>query len=123
MAEIRYTLECDDIDWTGMKEALEADNFDNGRTPAQLERSFRNSAVPVIALAGERIISTARALSDGVCNAYVVDVWTDSAFRWQGVARTMITCYLSNCPVSMSFCGRTTPRSSTSASALTCATV
>jgi ribosomal protein S18 acetylase RimI-like enzyme len=28
----------------------------------------------------------ARLLSDGVCNAYVVDVWTASAYRRRGIA-------------------------------------
>ena len=28
----------------------------------------------------------ARLLSDGVCNAYLVDVWTMSAYRRQGIA-------------------------------------
>jgi GNAT superfamily N-acetyltransferase len=90
MAEITYKLDCEGVDWAAMKVALVADDFDNGRSPAQLEASFRNSAVPVIAYAGDRIVGTARALSDGVCNAYVVDVWTDSAYRKQGVARSMI---------------------------------
>ena len=84
MAEITYRLDCEGVDWVAMKAAVTADNFDNGRSPAQLEASFRNSAVPVIAYADDRIIGTARALSDGVCNAYVVDVWTDSAYRNQG---------------------------------------
>jgi ribosomal protein S18 acetylase RimI-like enzyme len=81
-----------------MKAAVAADDFDNGRTPAQLEASFRNSAVVVIAYAEERIIGTARALSDGVCNAYVVDVWTDSEFRRQGVASTMMQRLLERLP-------------------------
>ncbi|ESA31969.1 acetyltransferase [Leptolyngbya sp. Heron Island J] len=38
----------------------------------------------------EKIIGTARVLSDGVCNAYIVDVWTLSSFRHQGIARTMV---------------------------------
>ena len=94
MAEITYRLDCEGVDWAAMKAALAADSFDNGRSPAQLEASFRNSAVPVIAYAGDRIIGTARALSDGVCNAYIVDVWTDSAYRNQGVARTMLNLML-----------------------------
>ena len=94
MAEITYRLDCEGVDWAAMKAALAADSFDNGRSPAQLEASFRNSAVPVIAYAGDRIIGTARALSDGVCNAYIVDVWTDSAYRNQGVARTMLSLIL-----------------------------
>jgi GNAT superfamily N-acetyltransferase len=29
-------------------------------------------------------------LSDGVCNAYVVDVWTQSAYRRQGIASPLM---------------------------------
>lgn len=98
MAEIIYKTSCEGVNWAAMKEVLVADDFDNGRTPEQLEKSFRNSAVVVIAYsgaysgayAGDRIIGTARALSDGVCNAYVVDVWTETSFRRQGVARQMM---------------------------------
>ncbi len=32
----------------------------------------------------------ARLLSDGVCNAYLVDVWTLSSHRRQGIASAMI---------------------------------
>ena len=32
----------------------------------------------------------ARLLSDGVCNAYVVDVWTASSHRRQGIASSMM---------------------------------
>jgi GNAT superfamily N-acetyltransferase len=32
----------------------------------------------------------ARALSDGVCNTYVVDAWTQSAHRRCGIARRMM---------------------------------
>ncbi len=98
MAEITYKVDCEGVDWVAMKAAVLADDFDNGRSPAQLEASFRNSAVVAIAYAGERIIGTARALSDGVCNAYLVDVWTDSAFRKGGVARTMINLLLERLP-------------------------
>jgi ribosomal protein S18 acetylase RimI-like enzyme len=30
-------------------------------------------------------------LSDGVCNAYVVDIWTHSAFRRQGIAHRLMS--------------------------------
>lgn len=98
MAEITYQLDCEGVDWAAMKTTLVADHFDNGRTPAQLETSFRNSAVVAIAYAGTRIIGTARALSDGVCNAYVVDVWTHSDFRRQGVAHAMMQQLLARLP-------------------------
>ena len=32
----------------------------------------------------------ARLLSDGVCNAYLVDVWTKSSDRRQGIAATLV---------------------------------
>ncbi len=32
----------------------------------------------------------ARLLSDGVCNAYLLDVWTVSAYRRQGIASAMV---------------------------------
>jgi ribosomal protein S18 acetylase RimI-like enzyme len=32
----------------------------------------------------------ARLLSDGVCNAYLLDVWTMSAYRRRGIASSMV---------------------------------
>ncbi len=40
----------------------------------------------------------ARLLSDGVCNAYLVDVWTMSAYRRQGIASAMIRRLLDEVP-------------------------
>src|SRR5262245_29971719 len=88
--EATYKEDLAGVDWQAMKQILVADDFDNGRTPEQLQRSFENSFATVIACAGDEIIGTARALSDGVCNAYVVDVWTRSDCRRRGVARAMM---------------------------------
>lgn len=89
--EITYKHDLDGVDWAEMKATLARDDFDNGRTPEQLRASFANSAASVIAYAPDgRIIGTVRALSDGVCNAYVVDVWTLSEFRKQGIATRMM---------------------------------
>jgi len=88
--EITYTTDLTNVDWQEMKSTLVADDFDNGRTPEQLRESFQNSYISVIAYAAGRIIGTVRALSDGVCNAYVVDVWTLSEYRKQGVATSMM---------------------------------
>jgi predicted GNAT family acetyltransferase len=88
---ISYKMDCADVDWVAMKQAVADDNFDNGRSPEQLRRSFENSAVICIAYAGDRIIGTARALADGVCNAYIVDVWTESAYRHRGIGSHMVT--------------------------------
>jgi ribosomal protein S18 acetylase RimI-like enzyme len=87
---VTYTLDLTDVDWQQLKDTLVEDDFDNGRTPAQLRASFENSYAACLAYADGQVIGTARVLSDGVCNAYVVDVWTLSAYRRQGVARTMM---------------------------------
>jgi ribosomal protein S18 acetylase RimI-like enzyme len=94
MDEIYYSDSIEGVDWTEMKRILVEDNFDNGRTPAQYEKSARNSAVNIFAWArtpeGEKLVGNLRVLSDGVCNAYMVDVWTHSAYRRRGIARAMI---------------------------------
>lgn len=87
---ISYTTHPNDVDWARLIVDLEADRFHNGRTPYELETSFRNSQVVAFARDGDNVVGTARALSDGVCNAYVVDVWTQSAYRRRGIARKMM---------------------------------
>jgi ribosomal protein S18 acetylase RimI-like enzyme len=90
MIEVRYKTNLEGVDWVEMKATLQEDAFDNGRSPEQLQKSFENSYATCVAYADQRIIGTARILSDGVCNAYLVDVWTLSTFRRQGIASTMI---------------------------------
>lgn len=93
-----YKTDLAGVDWQEIKAKVAADDFDNGRTPAQLERSFRNSGATVIAYAGHEIIGKARALTDGVCNAYIIDVWTYSPYRERGVARSMLERLLEQLP-------------------------
>lgn len=87
---ITYKRDLDQVDWQAMKAVLLADDFDNGRTPEQLSASFHNSYGTCIAYDADQIIGTARVLSDGICNAYIVDVWTLSRYRQRGVARAML---------------------------------
>lgn len=96
--EIRYTRTLDDVNWVALKAALTADDFDNGRTPEQLHRSFANSDAVCFAWATGKIVGKARVLSDGVCNAYLVDVWTQSAYRKRGIATHMLELLLRHLP-------------------------
>jgi len=98
MTVITYEDALDGVDWAGMKVTLSEDDFDNGRTPAQLETSFKNSAHVCLAYAEGRLVGTARALSDGVCNGYIVDVWTLSAYRRRGIASAMMRRLLDRMP-------------------------
>jgi len=87
---IQYRDDLHGIDWPVLKAALAADNFDNGRTPEQLRRSFENSRAVCIAWFDGQVVGTARAISDGICNSYLVDLWTTSRLRRRGIARTMV---------------------------------
>jgi predicted GNAT family acetyltransferase len=90
MFDITYSQTIDGVDWAQLTADLQADDFDNGRTPDELRRSFENSAVVAFAWFDGRVIGKARALSDGVCNAYVVDVWTHSDYRRRGIASRLM---------------------------------
>ena len=95
---VRIDSELEGIDWAQAKADLAADSFDNGRSPAALEASFRQSQHVAFARDGERVVGMARLLSDGVCNAYLVDVWTMSAYRRQGIASAMVRLLVERVP-------------------------
>jgi ribosomal protein S18 acetylase RimI-like enzyme len=86
------------IDWVRAKADLAADHFDNGRSPEALRQSFHQSQHVAFARDAERVVGMARLLSDGVCNAYLVDVWTASAYRRQGIASSLVRLLLRSIP-------------------------
>ena len=88
--DITYRMDLEKVDWASLKTDLKNDHFDNGRSLEQYQKSFGNSFAVCIAWDGERVIGNARALSDGICNAYIVDVWTHSQYRHRGIATTMM---------------------------------
>jgi ribosomal protein S18 acetylase RimI-like enzyme len=90
VAGIRIANTLDGVDWERAKADLAADDFDNGRSPAALRRSFERSQHVSIAWDGDRVVGMARLLSDGVCNAYLLDVWTASSHRRRGIGRAMV---------------------------------
>jgi ribosomal protein S18 acetylase RimI-like enzyme len=86
------------IDWAQAKADLAADDFDNGRTPDALRRSFEQSQHVAFARDRGRLVGMARLLSDGVCNAYLVDVWTASRYRRRGIGSAMVRELLERVP-------------------------
>jgi predicted GNAT family acetyltransferase len=78
------------IDWAQAQADLAADDFDNGRSARALQLSFERSQHVVFARDGGRVVGMARLLSDGVCNAYLLDVWTQSGYRRQGTGAAMV---------------------------------
>ena len=95
---VRVDGSLEGIDWMQAKADLAADDFDNGRSPEALRRSFEQSQHVAFARDGARLVGMARLLSDGVCNAYLVDVWTASAYRRRGIASAMIRHLLDQVP-------------------------
>jgi predicted GNAT family acetyltransferase len=96
--EVTYKADLNGIDWTALTARLKADDFDNGRTPDQLRLSFENSFTYCFAWADDEIVGKVRCLSDGVCNAYIVDVWTYTPYRNRGVARHMMETVMEKLP-------------------------
>ena len=101
MGEVRIEDRIDGVDWVQAKPDLTADNFDNGRSPDALRRSFAQSQHVAMARDGDRVVGMARLLSDGVCNAYLLGSARCSAqhqlrkFRWNawnGQAAGMAAC-------------------------------
>jgi ribosomal protein S18 acetylase RimI-like enzyme len=84
------TSSCDGVDWVRAKTDLAVDDFDNGRSPGALRRSFENSQHVVFAWSDGVVVGMARLLSDGVVNAYLLDVWTNSTLRRSGIGSAMV---------------------------------
>jgi ribosomal protein S18 acetylase RimI-like enzyme len=95
---VRVDSSLEGIDWAQAKADLAADKFDNGRTAEALRRSFAQSQHVAFARDRGRLVGMARLLSDGVCNAYLVDLWTASRYRRQGIASAMIRQLLKQVP-------------------------
>ncbi len=86
------------VDWSALKASLAADRFDNGRAPDELRQSFEASFATALAWAGGSVVGAARLLADGVCNAYLVDVWTATAHRRRGIGGAVVRDLLSRVP-------------------------
>ena len=89
-AQVELDDRVDRVDWEQAKADLAADDFDNGRSPDALRLSFERSQHVVFAWLSGRVVGMARLLSDDVCNAYLVDVWTQSSMRRRGIATQMV---------------------------------
>ena len=86
------------VDWAEAKQCLAGDNFDNGRSPDALRRSFEQSQHVALAWSDDGLVGMARLLADGVCNAYLLDVWTDSGYRRRGIASRMVRQLIATVP-------------------------
>lgn len=88
----------EDVDWAALKRALTMDRFDNGRSADELRESFINSPHICLACARGKLIGTGRLLSDGVGNAYLIDVWVLSKYRRLGIGGKIVSYLLAAVP-------------------------
>lgn len=94
----RLSSRCADVDWDQAKSDLAIDEFDNGRSADALRLSFENSQFVIFARSDAQLVGMARLLSDGVCNAYLLDLWTYSQWRRRGVATAMVRHLIAEVP-------------------------
>ncbi|OAI42367.1 hypothetical protein AYO41_00975 [Verrucomicrobia bacterium SCGC AG-212-E04] len=87
-----------EVDWAGLKGTLTEDDFDNGRSADELRESFVNSRHVCFAYIGGKLVGTGRLLSDGVANAYLVDVWVLSKHRRRGIGARIVSRLLDAVP-------------------------
>ncbi len=87
---IEFSARTDDVDWSMLKAALAAGDFDNGRSPEQYRLSHQNSHAVIVGRDGSEFVANGRILSDGVCNAYLVDIWTAPSHRRQGIGAEVV---------------------------------
>lgn len=98
---VRIDDSLEGIDWDRVVSDLVRDDFHNGRPALSLRRSFQQSQHVAIARDeddGDHVVGMARLLSDGVCNAYLLDVWTHSACRNRGVGSSMVKALVAQVP-------------------------
>lgn len=96
--DITFRTDTGEVDWRAVKRDLHADQFDNGRTPQELRTSFENSFASIFAWDAATVVGTGRLLADGVCNAYMVDLWTASTHRRHGIGTQMVHRLLQTVP-------------------------
>jgi len=90
VAAIVFSSDVEGVDWGALKSALVADNFDNGRSPDEYRRSHESSHAVIFGYLAGDVVANGRILSDGVCNAYLVDIWTATPLRRQGVGTEVV---------------------------------
>jgi hypothetical protein len=98
VSEIIFSNDLDLVDWAELKAALAADRFDNGRTPEEYRLSHENSHAVIFGRCEGDFVANGRILSDGVCNAYLVDIWTATPHRRRGVGREVVRRLLATVP-------------------------
>ncbi len=95
--DITITHDCDSIDWRALADLIECAPLVR-RDPTDLRRAFEASYAACFAFAGAQLVGTARATSDGVYYATVLDVCVHPDFQGRGIGRLVVKCLLGRLP-------------------------
>ena len=94
-AKVTYTR--DGVDWAALADIYARAPLGE-RTAADLRRAFVNSYVCCFAWVDGKLVGAARATSDGVFYATIVDVAVDPGFQGAGIGRKMMQALLRRLP-------------------------
>ena len=94
---ITITFDCDTIDWQALADLIECAPLVK-RDPADLRCAFANSYAACFAFSGGQLVGTARATSDGVYYATVLDVCVHPDHQGRGIGRLVVERLLARLP-------------------------
>ena len=95
--DITISQDCDTVDWQALADLIENAPLTR-RDPADLRRAFANSYAVCFAFSGGQIVGTARAMSDGVYYATVLDVCVHPDHQGRGIGRLVVGKLLERLP-------------------------
>ena len=95
--DITISQDCDTIDWQALADLIESAPLVR-RDPADLRRAFANSYAVCFAFSGGQLVATARATSDGVYYATVLDVCVHPDHQGRGIGRLVVERLLARLP-------------------------
>lgn len=101
-AYAKVTFTRDGVDWARLADIYARAPLGE-RSAADLKRAFANSYVCCFAWVDGKLVGAARATSDGVFYATVVDVAVDPGFQGAGIGRKMMKALLRRLPFSKVF--------------------
>lgn len=88
----------DHIDWHLLADIFEKAPFSR-RDPDELRKAFEHSSVSCFAYEGEKLIGSARAISDEVYYACIFDVVVALEYQGQGIGKALMEALLQKLPL------------------------
>ncbi len=96
-AKVTICSDCDTVDWRELAALIEFAPLVK-RDPDDLRRAFENSYAVYFAYREGRLVGCARATSDGVYYATVLDVCVDPRHQGRGIGRAVVRALLAQLP-------------------------